>query len=101
MKYLYPLICLSLIAISSNAQPLRSTLFQNDQLEFRDDPTNINPEWAPFFHGVASGDPMEDRVIIWTRVTPEEMDELPVEVNWRIATDPVSGALDVFIFIYH
>ena len=26
---------------------------------------------APFYHGVASGDPLEDKVIIWTRVTPK------------------------------
>jgi len=25
---------------------------------------------APFYHGVASGDPLEDKVIIWTRVSP-------------------------------
>ncbi|MGH8559441.1 MAG: PhoD-like phosphatase N-terminal domain-containing protein, partial [Methylococcales bacterium] len=24
-----------------------------------------------FVHGVASGDPLEDRVILWTRVEPE------------------------------
>jgi alkaline phosphatase D len=39
----------------------------------------------PFYHGVASGDPMSDRVIIWTRVTPES--EQNIEVFWRIATD--------------
>ncbi len=42
---------------------------------------------APFFHGVASGDPMSDRVMLWTRVTPETLDGLPIECNWRIATD--------------
>ncbi len=40
----------------------------------------------PFYHGVASGDPLADRVIIWTRITPE--DEGPVEVDWKVATDP-------------
>ncbi len=39
-----------------------------------------------FFHGVASGDPQSDRVIIWTRVTPEGMDGNPFEVTWRVAT---------------
>jgi len=39
---------------------------------------------APFYHGVASGDPLEDAVIIWTRVTTNQ---LSVDVNWRIATD--------------
>lgn len=40
----------------------------------------------PFYHGVASGDPLSDRVIIWTRVTPQNQD--PVEVNWKVSTDP-------------
>ena len=25
-----------------------------------------------FHHGVASGDPLNDRVILWTRVTPQQ-----------------------------
>lgn len=59
---------------------------------FRINPTEsqqqfINPDWAPFFHGVASGDPLEDRVIIWTRVTPPELSDDPIEVQWRIARD--------------
>lgn len=35
---------------------------------------------------MASGDPLNDRVIIWTRVTP--LDENDVSVTWRMATDP-------------
>ena len=39
---------------------------------------------TPFYHGVASGDPLSDAVIIWTRVTPE--DSLPqIEVRWMIS----------------
>lgn len=45
-----------------------------------------NPSLKPFYHNVASGDPLFDRVIIWTRVTPAEAG--PVEVNWEVATDP-------------
>ena len=40
---------------------------------------------SPFYHGVASGDPLTDRVIIWTRVTPES--EQSVDVFWRVSTD--------------
>ena len=40
----------------------------------------------PFYHGVASGDPLQDRVIIWTRVTPEDS-ATDVRVRWDIATD--------------
>ena len=41
--------------------------------------------FAPFYHGVASGDPLADRVIIWTRVTPTVFG--PISVNWQMATD--------------
>lgn len=36
-----------------------------------------------FNHGVASGDPRTDRVVIWTRVTPEA--DGPVPVRWVVA----------------
>ena len=42
---------------------------------------------APFFHGVASGDPLHDRIIIWTRITPDEINNDSIPVDWRIATD--------------
>lgn len=41
----------------------------------------------PFYHGVASGDPLPDRVIIWTRVTPEDS-VASISVKWEIAEDP-------------
>ena len=44
-------------------------------------------QFAPFFHGVASGDPLHDRVIIWTRVTPDELNENTIVGTWRMATD--------------
>ena len=37
-----------------------------------------------FQHGVASGDPLTDRVMLWTRVTPRG--NIPVDVRWRIGT---------------
>jgi alkaline phosphatase D len=40
---------------------------------------------ADFNHGVASGDPLTDRVIIWTRVTPREPGF--VTVDWEVASD--------------
>jgi alkaline phosphatase D len=36
-----------------------------------------------FNHGVASGDPRHDRVIIWTRVTPDQAG--PVSVRWIVS----------------
>jgi alkaline phosphatase D len=42
---------------------------------------------APFFHGVASGDPLPEQVMIWTRITPYSGSTTEIEVNWQIATD--------------
>lgn len=39
-----------------------------------------------FLHGVASGDPLKDRVILWTRITPQDT-SMRLEVVWEIATD--------------
>lgn len=38
-----------------------------------------------FMHGVASGDPLDDRVVLWTRVTVA--DDAPVAVRWVVARD--------------
>jgi len=42
-----------------------------------------------FRHGVASGDPLTDRVMLWTRVSPPESRSAttPLEVAWQIASD--------------
>ncbi len=37
----------------------------------------------PFYHGVASGDPLADRVIIWTRLTPEGNADL--SLKWQVS----------------
>jgi alkaline phosphatase D len=60
-------------AINLNAQSLRSS--------------SLETCLAPFYHGVASGDPMADKVIIWTRVTPDTVSSDPVLVSWQMATD--------------
>ncbi|MBI3739927.1 MAG: PhoD-like phosphatase N-terminal domain-containing protein, partial [Chloroflexi bacterium] len=36
-----------------------------------------------FQHGVASGDPLQDRVILWTRLTIPQQDS--IELTWEIA----------------
>jgi len=62
---------------------------QDTQLNInsRADDSNLpfDASLEPFYHGVASGDPLSDAVIIWTRVTPTQ-DET-IEVDWEMATD--------------
>ena len=40
-----------------------------------------------FRHGVASGDPLADRVMLWTRVTPRPDATGVLRVTWRVADD--------------
>lgn len=68
MKYLLPLAFL-LCSLISTAQDSRS---------------DVDPALAPFYHGVASGDPLADRVILWTRITTQDA---TASVGWQIATD--------------
>ena len=53
-----------------------------------------NPVFAkyPFSLGVASGDPLPDGVVLWTRLAPEPLDgggmgKQPVSVAWEVAAD--------------
>lgn len=46
---------------------------------------------AQFLHGIASGDPASDAVILWTRVTPESDGD--VKVSWQVATDAAFAQL--------
>lgn len=44
----------------------------------------LNEKLAPFYHGVASGDPLQDAVIIWTRVSTTAPS---VQVEWEMSRD--------------
>ena len=98
MKKLLPLVAIMMLANSVFAQdyllPSRPAVL---------------PQLAPFYHGVASGDPLSDRVIIWTRVTPTALTQLVttdidvtnintgfdsvIAVNWQVATDTTFGTI--------
>jgi alkaline phosphatase D len=72
VKYVLPLLFTFILVNQTLAQ------------SFSANRSNVNPLAAPFFHGVASGDPTSESVLLWTRITSEE--ESP-EVFWEIATD--------------
>ncbi|MGB3616642.1 MAG: alkaline phosphatase D family protein [Catalinimonas sp.] len=90
-RYLFPILpALLLMANPSWAQMSSPTASSWYQLQSRrltaTDSLPFAPGLAPFYHGVASGDPLTDRVILWTRVTPD--DDEPLTVSWEVATDP-------------
>ena len=78
--------------LSSNAGSSLSDVRSLEATKARQpEPYPVQP--LPFRHGVASGDPLPDTVILWTRVTPSE-DAFPgssagedVLLCWEIATD--------------
>ena len=41
-----------------------------------------------FAHGIASGDPLTDAVVIWTRLTPDNPNDGPVELTWEMDQSP-------------
>jgi len=56
-------------------------------------PACAGPGWQPrpgnpFHHGVASGDPLADRVVLWTRVSPPPDAPESIPVRWSVARDP-------------
>ncbi len=59
----------------------------SNKAPFKENTTHLQQkDLAPFYHGVASGDPYQNSVVIWTRVTPQvQMDKISVE--WQVAED--------------
>jgi len=76
------LICATFIALLSGCQfgKDQSTGPLTEQVSVL-----YNRQGKPFYHGVASGDPLSDRVIIWTRVTPDDSVKA-IEVLWEVST---------------
>ncbi len=86
MKTVFALLATLLLLNGVSAQTLealehgrRSTALDYDDYLIAD--------LAPFYHGVASGDPLTDRVIIWTRYTPPAGQSGNQPVSWEMATD--------------
>lgn len=62
-------------------------VFMTFALGFSQSNLTLDPCLKPFYHGIASGDPLKDRVIIWTRVTPDDISIVTISGTWKIATD--------------
>jgi alkaline phosphatase D len=72
------LIVSALVSCQTREKPLKKFTEQVSSL--------YDSTLKPFYHGVASGDPLNDRVIIWTRVTPEDS-VAKINVLWEIAAN--------------
>lgn len=74
-----------LTAFIQQVQGQESSLLHNLRVGQLADSLSFDPLLKPFYHGIASGDPLQDRVIIWTRVTPEKNGT--IQGTWTVATD--------------
>jgi alkaline phosphatase D len=61
-----------------------SILAQTEEGPESPDRILLDSTYAPFYHGVASGDPLPDKVIIWTRLTSTSNQDT---VYWEMAKD--------------
>ncbi|WP_228851585.1 alkaline phosphatase D family protein [Aegicerativicinus sediminis] len=73
-------LIISFSCCQSQKEPEDLPIFIEETTEFQ------NPALKPFYHGVASGDPLTNAVVIWTRVTPEEKVN-EIKVSWEFAED--------------
>lgn len=49
---------------------------------------HLIPTSVSFLHGVASGDPLSDRVMLWSRVSPSNAPEgKDLDITWEVASD--------------
>ncbi|MEO0896761.1 MAG: alkaline phosphatase D family protein [Bacteroidota bacterium] len=81
----YPLTLMVMFTLSSDIYTQQISQANGQNLNGYEEPYDLyQKELKPFYHGVASGDPLQDRVILWTRVTPTNPNA-KVEVKWEIS----------------
>ncbi|MGJ8668260.1 MAG: alkaline phosphatase D family protein [Oceanococcus sp.] len=85
-------------AVGAAALPLLAGCGANDALPGVDsgnDDGGAEQTGGPFQHGIATGDPLSDRIIFWTRVTTSQ-DSMPVALDVFSdpeLSDPVTSAI--------
>lgn len=82
MRIWYGILLVSLLI---SCKTKKSTI--NSQSNLLENTTHLQDQsLAPFYHGVASGDPYKNSIVLWTRVTPKTKMEA-IEVSWEISED--------------
>lgn len=81
------LLCINYCVLSQKLYDNNQQSYFHSKIPARVGSTQVlaDERFAPFYHGVASGDPLSDRVILWTRVTVPSNE--PINVEWFVATD--------------
>lgn len=81
MNRIYSFLLLAAIASACSPKKETANVRLNEAVA-----KHFDESLKPFYHGVASGDPLPDRIIIWTRVTPEDSIS-SIKVKWEVAED--------------
>ena len=86
--YFFVLFSMRIFAFSLSEKEHNNIYSYNRPLPKEITTTNLvfDPALKPFYHGVASGDPLQNQVILWTRITPDT--DGPIEVKWYMSKDP-------------
>jgi alkaline phosphatase D len=80
MKNLLSLLAAAILLVACGGQKTEKPV-----AKFQDPCADLfEASLKPFYHGVASGDPLADRVILWTRVTPEDS-VASIAVQWEVS----------------
>ncbi len=82
-----PVLCLGVLIVFSCVRREVASPPLTEEVDI-----HFDPALKPFYHGVASGDPLADRVILWTRVTPETQ-QAKIDVTWEVAEDETFASL--------
>ena len=92
--FLFVVMLLNLSFVSANYEREKNNIYSYSRplpKEIASTSLVFDPALKPFYHGVASGDPLQNQVILWTRVTPDE--DGPVEVKWFVSKDPLCSII--------
>ncbi len=84
-KRIYTTFLLISLVLTGYAQQTKLTPYNRPM--YKTGALTFDPALKPFYHGVASGDPLTDKVIIWTRITPDSGNFTPKTVSWKVSTD--------------
>ena len=85
-------------ASSSSSDDAGSSKAESSSVSSKADTSSTTFKSSPFTLGVASGDPLPDAVVIWTRLALEPMDvsktpAAEVKVTWEVAADERFGKI--------
>ncbi len=69
------LVSAGLAGLATGCAPKTDTVFSADTARAT----------GTFTHGIASGDPLQDAVILWTRITPANVNGGPVKLMWEMS----------------